>query len=428
MATITDRQYFARFENRIETLTAGEPYEIHTITRIENVYYEFLGLPNPDANMTARVRITAYDPATESPTTAPNGSWVVFDPGNLGDGQFLSLEDIINNYIVLYADEDAHGGMPKRVKLEALAKRAIQEFSYDTFRVKDWEYTVGENARIPFPQDMVEFARLGWVDRYGIQRWLVPRKDNTNPRSTLQTEGRADSVWNPVLRYLPGQFVSIVDGSNTRYFRRTSVAPLTNPSPLTNSMEWTEITDIDDIPETSGFLYDEEGNQTFADNTSHSILQYDANSLRARGNANITPNLNNLSQYTTEGGFYTYGKRYYLDTETVNTNPTYIISTEDGAIDVDTSLIGYTIVLWYVSDGLSDDPAEINIPKFAEEAIYDSIYYDYIARKSDVPANEKERARRKMIAKRRQAKLRLSDITPRELLQTLRGQARWIKT
>ena len=174
----------------------------------------------------------------------------------------------------------------------------------------------------------------------------------------------------------------------------------------------------------TGYVYDDDGNVSFVSGFSVTKERWDMFDDQRRGSDINSP----VGAYTTEGGYYTYGKRYYLDTETVNQNPTYWVNENEGVIELDAALIGEVITVRYVSDGLSSDFSEIQVHKFCEQALYDTMYFEMIARRNDVPANEKERAKRRMVAKKREAKLRLSPISPRELIQTYRTQARWIKT
>ena len=86
---------------------------------------------------------------------------------------------------------------------------------------------------------------------------------------------------------------------------------------------------------------------------------------------------------------------------------------------------GKTIVLDYISDSLGTDD-EMQVHKFAEEAMYKSIAYAIlsttISGQQLVPRFKKEK-----FAAIRQAKLRLSNIKLEEITQILRGKSKWIK-
>ncbi len=336
----------------------------------------------------------------------------------LGENRFLSLEDIVNNYMVLYADDDSHGGRSMRTKVEAFAQRAIQEYNYDTLRVQTWEYEVIDRASFPMPQDFVELIGINFVDENGIERWLNPRKDSGNPRSPIQFN--TTPTWSETESYAEGDYVRyrvVASDPWTVYVASDNIAMGTIPT--TPGTNWTEVDQGE-----SGYVYDSNGNLIFAEDNSYTKTKFDEASRNFRPEVLTGLGFDNRG----EGIIGSYGKRYYADTERRTSNPTFYVNERDGVIDLDPILIGHVINLSYVSDGLSKDLSEIKVHKFAEQGIYEFIYYEMIARSSKVPANEKERAKRRMVAKQRQAKLRLMGLSPRDIIQTLRSQARWIKT
>ena len=302
----------------------------------------------------------------DTPPQVPAQWGVVEVPEALGENRFVTLEDTINNYMVLYNDEDDHGGMMSRTKVEALAKRAVQEFSYDTFQVKEEEFELTDSAKAPLPQDFVELVDVLYVDSEGFQRPIPYRKDSTFAPSPVQGDQQGQGF---------------------------------------------------------EFVYDMNGDRVISDGGSVSNNRFNDNNPYRRLAAGSDGSLR-----ATGIGYYVYGKRYYLETERVNSNGSYVLNNLDGTIELEPTLMGEIIVIRYISDGLSSDPAQIRYHKFAEDAIYNYIYYHSIKRKANVPANEKQLAQRAMYASKRTAKLRLSPISPTELLQTLRGQARWIRT
>ena len=289
----------------------------------------------------------------------------------IGYYQFISLEDIVNNYMVLYGDDESHGGRPMRLKIEAFAQRAVQEFSYDVFKVKEWEIEVNDSCTIPFPQDYVDFVSLNYVDDYGNERWINPRLDSGAPQTPMQEND-------------------------------------------------------DESRDDGSYVYDDDGNIIYGGRgSSKTIERYDEYSSDNVGGIRY----NNTSANFPSGvsGYTDYGKRYWADTSKANSNPTYVINQEDGTIYLEPSLAGQIVILRFVSDGLSSF-AETKVHKFAEQAIYDNIYYEMILRNSGIPANEKERAKRRAFGKKKQAKMRLSNLSKRDLMNVLRGQSQWIKT
>ena len=90
----------------------------------------------------------------------PDGIWNSLDE-NYGDYQFISLKDIINNFMVSYVGDDKIISTVKKLDVIFHAKRAIQEFSYDISRVeKIQEIEVGDTLTVPFPQDYVKYVQL----------------------------------------------------------------------------------------------------------------------------------------------------------------------------------------------------------------------------------------------------------------------------
>ena len=87
---------------------------------------------------------------------------------------------------------------------------------------------------------------------------------------------------------------------------------------------------------------------------------------------------------------------------------------------------GATVVLDYISDSLGTD-AEMQVHKFAEEAMYKYIAYAILSTRANVQEYIIQRFRREAFASKRTAKLRLSNIKLQEIVQQLRGKAKHIK-
>lgn len=94
---------------------------------------------------------------------------------NYGSYSVLSLNDIINNFIVAYTGQDKILTRVKRTDVLFHARRAIQEFSYDTIpSTKSMETTVPTTLNVPLPQDYVNYIRLSWADVDGVLRTIYP--------------------------------------------------------------------------------------------------------------------------------------------------------------------------------------------------------------------------------------------------------------
>ena len=80
---------------------------------------------------------------------------------NYGSYSYTSLNDIINNFIVAYVGNGKLIPSIKRTDIIFHAKRAIQEFSYDTLKsIKSQEITVPLNLSVIIPQDYVNYVKI----------------------------------------------------------------------------------------------------------------------------------------------------------------------------------------------------------------------------------------------------------------------------
>ena len=120
------------------------------------------------------------------------------------------------------------------------------------------------------------------------------------------------------------------------------------------------------------------------------------------------------------------GRRYGLEPEEAQCNGTYIINEREGKISFSSDLVGKTIILEYISDGLGRDE-DMKVPKMAEEAMYMHIIHGILASRSGVPEYVIQRYKRERSAALRNAKIRLSNIKIGEISQVMRNKSKWIK-
>ena len=166
--------------------------------------------------------------------------------------------------------------------------------------------------------------------------------------------------------------------------------------------------------DTYAYLYDNQGD----------ILQGDH--LQDLGD-NDPAGLDDLSQ---DGIYfpYTASPNFNLDRSKVFKNGSYVIDKDRGVIQFSSKVEGRTICLDYISDGLFQrSDSEIRVHKFAEQALVNFIYWNLISYHRNVPANEKERARREWYNMRRIAKRRIKPIRYEELRQVMKGNSKFIK-
>ena len=120
------------------------------------------------------------------------------------------------------------------------------------------------------------------------------------------------------------------------------------------------------------------------------------------------------------------GRRYGLEPSHAQDNGSYYIDELRGKINFSSNLSGKTIVLDYISDSLGTD-GEMQVHKFAEEAMYKSIMYAILSTRANTPEYIVRRYKKERFASIRQAKLRLSNIKLEEITQIFRGKSKHIK-
>ena len=80
---------------------------------------------------------------------------------NWGSYQYVSLEDIVNNFMLMYYGNHNLINNVERFKVLFHAKRAIQELNYDAFKeIKILELSVCDSLRYVLPSDYVNWVRI----------------------------------------------------------------------------------------------------------------------------------------------------------------------------------------------------------------------------------------------------------------------------
>ena len=101
---------------------------------------------------------------------------------NYGDYQYISIFDLVNNFMIGYVGDEKLISKVKRSDVLFYAKRGLQEFSYDTLRsVKSQELTIPPSLSVILPQDYVNYVNLSWIDSQGIKHIIYPTTLTSNP-------------------------------------------------------------------------------------------------------------------------------------------------------------------------------------------------------------------------------------------------------
>tara|TARA_Y100001973_G_scaffold22150_1_gene32887 strand:+ start:261 stop:1577 length:1317 start_codon:yes stop_codon:yes gene_type:complete len=104
-----------------------------------------------------------------------------------GNYQFVSLQDIITNFMYIYVGESKIITKVNRTDVQFHGMRAIQELSYDILRShKAYEINVPNTLQMVLPQDYVNYTKVTRVDGNGIERVLYPTGKTSNPFAIKQ--------------------------------------------------------------------------------------------------------------------------------------------------------------------------------------------------------------------------------------------------
>ena len=199
----------------------------------------------------------------------------------------------------------------------------------------------------------------------------------------------------------------------------------------TVSGAWVEIPGLDPVP----------NNVTFQDPSINSIDNISVTSssvpLSLRGTADgkstaqsnynsSTPSENNNNNYQTDNYWPMDGSRIGLDPSHAQANGSFYIDNRLGKINFSSNISGKTVILDYISDSLGTDD-EMQVHKFAEEAMYKWIAHAILATRANVQEYIINRFKKERFAAVRTAKLRLSNIKLEEITQILRGKSKQLK-
>jgi len=364
-----------------------DPNDIDYALNNYKLYSSSTGLPGSFTEVIANYSVVANAIVFTAGNAPANGEYVVvqlkiLDGGNYGTTpaemaygntteqnygsySYLSLNDVVNNFMVGYVGTGKLIGSVKRTDVIFHAKRSMQEFSYDTLKsIHSMELNIPPSLSIVLPQDYVNYVRMSWIDRQGVKHIIYPTNNIT-------------------------------------------IAPYENP-----------VQDTGGVPIQDNFGSNIEGTSLTEERWRYNEigpLTFDAN--------NFVGDWYNGDMWVQNAW---YGRRYGLDPQFANVNGYFTINEREGKISFSSDLAGRLIVLEYISDGLAYD-LDTRVPKLAEEAMYAYILHAIISTRVNQPEYLVQRLKQEKSAKLRNTKIRLSNIKLEEITQVLRGQSKWIK-
>ena len=108
---------------------------------------------------------------------------------DLGNYQFITLEEVINQFMVAYVGEEKLINKARKTDVQFHAMRGLQELSFDTFKsTKAYEIKVPNSLQIMLPHDYVNYVKFSWSDSAGIEHVLYPAIKSSNPLAPAQQD------------------------------------------------------------------------------------------------------------------------------------------------------------------------------------------------------------------------------------------------
>tara|TARA_X000001382_G_scaffold35443_1_gene23356 strand:- start:367 stop:1773 length:1407 start_codon:yes stop_codon:yes gene_type:complete len=455
-----------------------------------------------------------------------------YQGSNFGNYQFTSLDDIVSNFIVSYVGEDKIISKIKRADVAFHAQRALQEFSFDTFKsCKTQEIEVPAALTMPLPHDYVNYVKLTWSDASGVEHIIYPTSKTSNPQKIQQdddgnyffgpvigdnlivnssfddgllapwfktqgiqyaADGTAvnvgNALGNKVLRFnQPDQNIGgetevlcvwqeidvtgleevVISATKTAstYATTTRLSLSSTYQSVWNNTQvggagadpgdlgsvewvineggsksatidvtnqtavWVLIQNIPDGTSTGWAAQDDIDTVSVKSNTVFDNIQTAENSTtwdNYKTKKSAESNINDYQDYQNDNYWPNQGERYGLDPQHAQVNGSYYIDCKAGKIHFSSNISGKTVILEYISDSLGTD-GEMQVHKFAEEAMYKWIAYGILSVRPNIPEYVVQRYKKERFAETRKAKLRLSNIKLEEITQIFRGRSKQIK-
>ncbi len=286
------------------------------------------------------------------------------DPTQWGDYQYVTLESIVNDYI-MSRDQDDYTLTVPRHKIVYQARQAFKEFHYDVLqeiRVATLDLNP-DTLNITLPPDFVNYVRISYVDDNGMLQPMAK-----NDKMAIGAEYLQDHEYK----------ILYDDGGCPLQDHEAYLGRIKGEGKNTEGLVDTDLGIAHSYAVcSSGFEPNRNMSNTFI-NGSYKVD-------KARG----------IVQFDSSVGGQTIVLEYISD-------------------GLFTGCLGLP-------------EREIRVHKFAEDAVRDSIYYKLIKQRRNVPNNEKTRARKEFYNSRRLSKLRLSTLRYAELIQSFKKQSKWIK-
>ena len=288
---------------------------------------------------------------------------VIPEDTNWGSYQYVSLADIVNNFMLMYVGNDKLVNNVERYTVLFHAKRAIQELNYDALRnIKVLELHLDDSLKMVLPPDYVNYVRISLL-RQGVLLQLTENRTILSATAYLQ-----DNDYN-IIFDLNGE---VVTGTSKVDMMRLDKQLYTGPGFYNGAYGWNY-----------------NGEWYFGYNMGG---RYGLATDEANRNPKFTIN-----------------------------KAAGVIDFSSGVED------GYIVLEYISDGMENGDDSLITINKLAEEYIYNYLKWAILSNKTMVQEYLVNRVQKAKTASLRNTKIRLSNLHPARLLMSLRGRDKIIK-
>ena len=288
---------------------------------------------------------------------------IIPEDTNWGSYQYVSLADIVNNFMLMYVGNDKLVNNVERYTVLFHAKRAIQELNYDALRnIKVLELHLDDSLKMVLPPDYVNYVRISLL-REGVLLQLTENRTILSATAYLQ-----DNNYN-IIFDINGE---VVTGTSKVDMMRLDKQLYTGPGPYNGYYGWNYNGDW-------YFGYNMGGRYGLATDEANRNPKFTIN--KAAG----------------------------------------VIDFSTGVED------GYVVLEYISDGMENGDDSLITINKLAEEYIYNYLKWAILSNKTMVQEYLVNRVQKAKTASLRNTKIRLSNLHPARLLMSLRGRDKIIK-
>ena len=282
---------------------------------------------------------------------------------NYGSGQYVTLDDVVNNFMLMYVGYDKLIDNADRYNVLFHAKRAVQELNYDAFKeIKVLETLVNDDLKVILPQHYVNYVRIS----YEVDGVLFKLSENPDVNWATRYDQDANQDY---LFDVDGNLIE-EESELDRIRKEGEYRQYMYPGTWYGRYGWC----------CDGFWY-----------------------------------FNYRNQYGNDASKMTGNPTYVINKQEG------VINFSSGLAG---KLI---VLEYITDGLESEDPSQVSIHKFAEEFVYAYIKWCMLNNRVGVSQGVVVTAKREKSSLLRNAKIRLSNINPRRLLMALRGKDNWIK-